>query len=185
MAHTLRGRITFCAIAILAGLIESHRNNWFKLPEGDDRYQDYKILQKYFDTEFENIGEVPWNLIQKDCSRYNKKRHTSKLDLGVYYKDGALFTDSTSEATRFYIDKFELYTQLAFEILSPVVDDAYAPETVFKQIHELNSGDQVNTTWKNIVINKKCYHLLEEIKLIPNEFRENNRRLMKKYSGWP
>lgn len=164
-------------------------------------YTDYKILLKYFDQNYENIGEIPWNLIEKDCKKYHQKKHTSTLFLGEYDPMGVFFIDPTTQiskfsakySTKFLASKLERYTQYAYEGLSPTLDEAFIPEHLFKEIYEFSGKTStVNTEWKNISVNNRCYHLLEKISgvyhnhYIPHSINEEENsfpRLLKKQDG--
>lgn len=175
--HTLQARIAICTIAILFGLAISYSQSEHKRIRKDgEQYNDYKILLNDFETNFENIGEVPWYVIQKDCTKYHQKRHESKFIIDKFSNSSLYFIDSSLITNKIYIDPLEEYTKIAYESLSPTLDDTYAPAILLRQIKKFDHEDEIKTIWKNISIGSRCYHLLEEVGPSPKTIKIHQER---------
>lgn len=181
-----KGRIILWILAAAYGVYTSYVGFYIEGPDTKSKYTDYKIIQKYFDHDFEDLGEVSWRKISQECHQYHLKKNKSLLQLDYLEKEGLIFSDVVSPTTRFMTTTLEKYTQYASEGLSPTVDEAFISEALMKEVYEINKYAQVNTVWKNVSVDKKCYHLLESISAVGPESIETDRaRILKRNPGLP
>lgn len=117
---------------------------------------------KKFEGNFKDVGPLAWEMIQNHCQNYDHTKHTSHLKLISYNKVSVGFADPSSN-TGFVTKATEEYDPIANEALNSKVNDFYATQSLFKEVWELEDNSSVTTTWKNISLSGKCYHLLEKI----------------------